>query len=83
MICNSHNDDENRHHKRVFYGKGVDSPQRFSLKAFLSSTKFFIDPSDIPDSFKPRLEDIVIVERVLGAFFSILFFLARGTTVIR
>jgi hypothetical protein len=76
---------------------GISAPLRFSARAFLSGTKLFIDPPKIPKYHitpkwlsylirrlgPPFLEDILIVERVLGAFFSILLFLAIGSTIVR
>lgn len=78
---------------------GVAAPLRFSGRAFLSGTKVFIDPPEIPKYLripKPKwlnylvnrfgtslLEDVLTVERILGAFFSILFFLAISSTVVR
>lgn len=54
----------------------------FSAVVFLSGTKLFIDPPEVPDS-RSLTNFIYIFERVLGAFFSILFFLAVGETIIR
>ena len=58
----------------------------FSITIFLSGTRLFIDPPELPDM--PRWSRIqtkvaFTAERVLGAFFSILFFLAVGATVVR
>jgi hypothetical protein len=58
----------------------------FSATIFLSGTRFFVDPPMLPEM--PRWAEsttkfVFTVERVLGAFFSILFFLAIGATVIR
>jgi uncharacterized protein YjbI with pentapeptide repeats len=61
----------------------------FSVAVFLSGTKLFVDPPSIPRKIgmkKSRIRDIrvlFIVERVLGALFSVLFFLAIGRTIIR
>ena len=58
----------------------------FSATVFLSGTKLFIDPPAIPiqqnvsGSF---VKMVFVMERLLGAFFSILFFLAIGATVVR
>lgn len=58
----------------------------FSSAVFLSGTKLFVDPPTIPKlqgvsiSFTKR---IFIVERLLGALFSILFFLALTGIVIK
>ncbi len=58
----------------------------FSTTIFLSGTKLFIDPPDIP-KIKRRSRSIVkkafTFERILGALFSILFFLAISGTVVR
>jgi hypothetical protein len=58
----------------------------FSVTVFLSGTKLFVDPPDMP-SLQGRSESMMkkafTVERVLGGFFSILFFLAIGATVVR
>jgi hypothetical protein len=77
---------------------GISTPLRFSARAFLSGTKLFIDPPKIPKyniiqnkwlsylirRFGPAfLEDTLIVERALGAFLSILLFLAIGSTIVR
>ena len=58
----------------------------FSATVFLSGTRLFIDPPDIPDMPKWSRFHVKIAftsERVLGAFLSILFFLAIGATVVR
>lgn len=76
---------------------GVTAPLRFSARAFFSGTKLFIDPPKIPKYLRvprwlnyfvnrfgpPLLQDILTVERVLGALFSLLLFLAIGRTIIR
>ncbi|HNX40699.1 MAG TPA: hypothetical protein PKK11_08955, partial [Methanothrix sp.] len=58
----------------------------FSATVFLSGTRLFVDPPAMP-VFEGRLASHVraffIAERVLGALFSILFFLAIGGTVVR
>jgi hypothetical protein len=58
----------------------------FSARVFLSGTKFFIDPPDVP--VLPGISQALIIraflfERLLGAFFSILLFLAIGATIVR
>lgn len=58
----------------------------FSTTIFLSGTRFFIDPPELPEM--PRWSRswtrvVFVTERVLGGFFSILFFLAIGATVVR
>ena len=58
----------------------------FSTTVFLSGTRLFIDPPDIP-RIKGRSRSIIkkafVLERILGALFSILFFLAISGTVVR
>jgi hypothetical protein len=58
----------------------------FSTTVFLSGTRLFIDPPDIP-MIKGRSRSMIkkafTLERILGALFSILFFLAISGTVIR
>jgi len=58
----------------------------FSATVFLSGTRLFVDPPAMP-VFEGRLASharaFFIAERVLGALFSILFFLAIGGTVVR
>jgi hypothetical protein len=58
----------------------------FSATVFLSGTRLFIDPPDIPRiKGLPRsiIKKAFILERILGALFSILFFLAISGTVVR
>jgi hypothetical protein len=58
----------------------------FSATVFLSGTKLFVDPPVIPllpGRYQSLIKRAFSLERVLGAFFSILFFLAIGATVIR
>jgi hypothetical protein len=65
---------------------GLDAPLHFSFRAFISGTKLFIDPPEIPEPIKSSrlwLEDILIIEKALGALFSVLFFLAIGATIVR
>lgn len=58
----------------------------FSITVFLSGTKLFIDPPELP-----RIEGrsrfwikwAFIVERLLGGLFSILLFIAIGGTIVR
>jgi len=58
----------------------------FSITVFLSGTRLFIDPPEIP-KIKGRSRSMIkkafVLERILGALFSILFFLAISGTVIR
>jgi hypothetical protein len=58
----------------------------FSIIVFLSGTKLFIDPPEIPKLQKlPKslAKRVFVAERVLGAFFSILLFIAINSTVVR
>ena len=58
----------------------------FSATVFLSGTRLFIDPPPLP-KIRGRSRSLIrgafIFERVLGALFSILFFLAISGTVVR
>lgn len=58
----------------------------FSATVFLSGTRLFVDPPDV-STLKGRSQSLIrkafTAERVLGAFFSILLFLAIGATVVR
>ena len=58
----------------------------FSATVFLSGTRLFIDPPEVPELpgwSRFRTKAAFTAERALGAFFSILFFLAIGATVVR
>jgi hypothetical protein len=58
----------------------------FSAAVFLSGTKFFVDPPQIPEPLSEpnsRIKRVFIAERVLGALFSILLFLAISRSLIR
>ena len=58
----------------------------FSATLFLSGTRLFVDPPKMPQMQRlspSRARAAFIAERVLGAFFSILFFLAISGTVVR
>lgn len=58
----------------------------FSARVFLSGTKLFIDPPEIPGQAKrcnPWIGHAFILERILGALFSVLFFLSVAKTIIR
>lgn len=58
----------------------------FSATLFLSGTRLFVDPPAMPRLegwFAAHARSFFIAERVLGAFFSILFFLAVSGTVVR
>ena len=58
----------------------------FSATVFLSGTRLFIEPPPLP-KIRGRSRSLIkwafIFERVLGALFSILFFLAISGTVVR
>jgi hypothetical protein len=58
----------------------------FSFTIFLSGTKVFVDPPVIP-VIPGRSQSLIrrafLFERLLGAFFSILFFMAIGATIVR
>jgi len=58
----------------------------FSATLFLSGTRLFVDPPAMPKLqgwLAAHARSFFIAERVLGAFFSILFFLAVSWTVVR
>ena len=58
----------------------------FSATVFLSGTKFFVDPPVIPvlpGRSQSLIKRTFLLERLLGAFFSILLFLAVGATIVR
>jgi hypothetical protein len=58
----------------------------FSSTVFLSGTKFFVDPPPLPTLrgvSESNTRRIFIIERVLGGFFSVLFFLALTGMVLR
>lgn len=58
----------------------------FSVTVFLSGTKFFIDPPALPNiegRSRSWIKKAFILERVLGALFSVLFFVAIGGTIVR
>jgi len=78
----------NRSKKRNWRGRvqSISKAMLFSATIFLSGTRLFIDPPSLPEM--PRwsqfkIKTIFTTERVLGAFFSILFIFATGATVIR
>jgi hypothetical protein len=58
----------------------------FSATVFLSGTKVFVDPPAVP-VLPGRSQSLIrrafLFERLLGAFFSILLFLAVGATIVR
>ena len=58
----------------------------FSVTVFLSGTKFFIDPPALPKiegRSRSSIKKAFILERVLGALFSVLFFIAISGTIVR
>lgn len=58
----------------------------FSATVFLSGTRLFIEPPPLPKiqgRSRSRIRGAFILERVLGALFSILFFLAVSGTIVR
>lgn len=58
----------------------------FSATLFLSGTRLFVDPPAMPKLegwLAANARTFFIAERVLGAFFSILFFLSISGTVVR
>ena len=64
----------------------VLKPFVLSATIFLSGTKLFVGSPDIPESPKwsrSFVNGMFIFERILGAFFSILLFLAISGTVVR
>ena len=66
--------------------RSVSEALVFSATVFLSGTKLFVDPPAIPiqqNVSSSFVKVVFVIERSLGAFFSILFFLAIGATVAR
>ncbi|MDD1726825.1 MAG: hypothetical protein LUQ08_03305 [Methanothrix sp.] len=58
----------------------------YSVTVFLSGTKFFIDPPALPrveGRSRSMIKKAFILERVLGALFSVLFFIAISGTIVR
>lgn len=58
----------------------------YSATVFLSGTKFFIDPPALPrieGRSKSLIKKAFILERLLGALFSVLFFIAISGTIVR
>jgi len=58
----------------------------FSVTVFLSGTRFFIDAPALPrieGRSRSMIKKAFILERVLGALFSILFFIAISGTIVR
>ena len=58
----------------------------YSVTFFLSGTRFFIDPPALP-KIEGRSQSMIkkafILERVLGALFSVLFLIAICGTIVR
>jgi hypothetical protein len=66
--------------------KNIPESVSFSAAIFLSGTKFFVDPPalpELPGRSQLLIKRAFLFERLLGAFFSILLFLAVGATVVR
>jgi len=58
----------------------------FSATVFLSGTRLFIDPPPLPKiegRSRSLIKKAFILERVLGALFSVLFFIAISGTIAR
>ncbi|NLH21225.1 MAG: hypothetical protein GX463_03530, partial [Methanothrix sp.] len=58
----------------------------YSVTVFLSGTRFFIDPPALPrieGRSRSWMKKAFILERVLGALFSVLFFIAISGTIVR
>jgi len=58
----------------------------FSVTVFLSGTRFFIDTPALPrieGRSRSMIKKAFILERLLGALFSILFFIAISGTIVR
>jgi hypothetical protein len=68
------------------YYLSTDNPLIFSIAIFLSGTKFFIDPPTIPESMQKislgTAKSVFIVERALGAIFSVLFIIALSRSIV-
>jgi len=65
---------------------GILEVLAFSATVFLSGTRLFIEPPHLPKiggRSRYLIRGTFIFERVLGALFSILFFLAISGTVVR
>jgi uncharacterized protein YjbI with pentapeptide repeats len=62
----------------------IENPLIFSIAVFLSGTKFFIEPPEIPPSIKgkPFARAVFDIERALGAIFSVLFVIALSRVII-
>jgi hypothetical protein len=86
--CNQANCPIRQSSRRGLWGvlQSLLHAMNFSVIVFLSGTKFFIDPPEIPDlQYLPKTlaKSAFIAERVLGGFFSILLFIAINATVVR
>ena len=58
----------------------------YSVTVFLSGTRIFIDPPPLPrieGRSRSWMKKAFILERVLGALFSVLFFIAISGTIVR
>lgn len=58
----------------------------FSALVFISGTRFFIEPPEVPGPSTEHyllIKAAFIMERVLGALFSIMFFIAISGTIVR
>ena len=65
---------------------GITDILGFSVTVFLSGTRFFIDPPALPrieGRSRSMIKKAFILERLLGALFSILFFIAISGTIVR
>jgi len=65
---------------------GITDILGYSFTVFLSGTKFFIDPPAIPriDGLsRSIIKWAFIIERTLGALFSVMFFIAISGTIVR
>jgi hypothetical protein len=65
---------------------GIKEALCFSATVFLAGTKLFVDPPEVPyapANSQSTIKFAFTLERVLGAFFSILFFVAISGTVVR
>jgi hypothetical protein len=76
-------------HQRCDWRDGLTAASNaivFSATVFLSGTRLFVDPPQLPQMKRwseSQAKAAFIFERVLGALFSILFFLAISGTVVR
>jgi len=81
------NDSAKSRHRDWWGGlRAVADAMLFSATVFLSGARLFVEPPAQPEVLRlsaNRVKWAMIFERVLGALFSILFFLAISGTVIR